>query len=57
MRPILIASLAIIPLILFYALRDVTGDPIIAVVFGLLFLVLVASWFSGRPAAHGGIRR
>ncbi|HEY5721734.1 MAG TPA: hypothetical protein VIT45_05380 [Allosphingosinicella sp.] len=57
MRALLIASLIIIPLIVFYALRAVTGEPLSAVVLGLILFVTVASWFGGRPARAGGLKK
>ena len=56
MRALLIASLIIVPLMLFSALRAVTGDALSAVVLGLILFVTVASWFGGRPVA-GGLKR
>lgn len=57
MRALLVASIVIVPLMLFYALRAVTGDPLSAVVLGLIIFVTVASWFAGRPVSAGGLRR
>lgn len=49
MRALIIAALAIIPLLLFYALRAVTGDALSAVIFGLIIFITVAAWFGGHP--------
>ena len=51
MRALVIASLVILPLLLFYALRAVTGDALSGVVFGLIILVTVAAWFGGHPVS------
>lgn len=53
MRALLISGLVIVPLMLFYALRAVTGDALSAVVLGLIFLVTVIAWFGGRPVGAG----
>ena len=57
MRILLIASLVILPLLLFYALRAVTGDTLSAVVFGLMLIITVISWFGGRPARAGELKK
>lgn len=57
MRALLIASLVIIPVMLFYALRAVTGDPISAVGLGLILFVTVAAWFGGRPVSAGELKK
>lgn len=57
MRILLIASLAIVPLLLFYALRAVTGDALSAVVFGLMLIITILSWFGGRPVAAGQLKK
>ncbi|MBV8686809.1 MAG: hypothetical protein JOZ90_10555 [Alphaproteobacteria bacterium] len=57
MRILLIASLVILPLLIFYALRAVTGDPLSAIIFGLMIFVTVAAWLGGRPAASGALKR
>lgn len=49
MRALIIAGLAFIPLLLFYALRAVTGDALSAVIFGLIIFVTLAAWFGGSP--------
>lgn len=51
MRALFIAAVAFIPLLLFYALRAVTGDALSAVIFGLIIFVTVAAWFGGRPVS------
>lgn len=53
MRALIIASVVIVPFLLFYALRAVTGDALSAVVFGLIIFVTVAAWFGGRPVGAG----
>lgn len=55
MRVLIIASLAIVPLLLFYALRAVTGDTLSAVIFGLMLIITVLSWFGGRPVSTSPI--
>lgn len=51
MRALIIASVVILPLLLFYALRTITGDVLSGVVFGLIILVTVAAWFGGHPVS------
>ncbi len=57
MRVLLIAALVIVPLLLFYSLRAVTGDALSAVIFGLIIFVTVTAWFGGRPVGAGGLRK
>ena len=57
MRALIIASLVIIPLLIFYALSALTGDALSAVIFGLICFVFVASWFAGRPAGPARLRK
>lgn len=51
MRALIVASLMIIPMILSFALRAVTGDQMSAVGLGLIVFVTVAAWFGGRPVS------
>lgn len=55
MRALIIAGIAFIPFLLFYALRAVTGDALSAVIFGLIIFVTVAAWFGGHPVATSPI--
>lgn len=57
MRVLLIASLVIIPFILAFALRAVTGDPMSALGLGLIVFVTVAAWFGGRPVAASELKK
>ena len=40
------------PVAMFQGLQLITGDPLAAVVLGLVLLITFASWFS-RPASEG----
>ena len=55
MRPLIIASIVIVPLILSYGLRAVTGDALSAAGLGLILLVTVIAWFGGRPLPASSI--
>ena len=57
MRALIIASIVIVPLILSYGLRAVTGDAISAAGLGLILLVTVIAWFGGRPVGAGELKR
>lgn len=57
MRVLIIASLVIVPVMLFYALRTVTGDPVSAVGLGLIVFVTVAAWFGGHPVGAGELKK
>ena len=51
MRALIIACLVLIPIILSFALRAVTGDQMSAVGLGLIIFVTVAAWFGGNPVS------
>ena len=52
MRPIfLIPALVIVPFAAIALLKTITGDPMSAVVLGLVIFVTVAAWFAGRPVS------
>ena len=51
MRALIVASLVIVPLLIFYALSAVTGDALSGIIFGLIIFVTVAAWFGGSPVA------
>lgn len=57
MRILLVAFLVIIPIILSFALRAVTGDQMSAVGLGLIIFVTVAAWFGGRPVSAGELKK
>lgn len=44
---------AIVPFAIFAAMQSVTGDPLSAVVLGLLLLISVGAWFAAPIAASG----
>lgn len=57
MGALLLASLLILPILISYALRAVTGDTLSAVVFALILLVSMLARFSGRPIAAGDLKK
>ncbi|HYN46098.1 MAG TPA: hypothetical protein VES64_05360 [Allosphingosinicella sp.] len=48
---ILIPTLVIVPFAVIALLKTVTGDPMSAVVLGLVIFVTVAAWFAGPSAS------
>lgn len=57
MRILLVAFLVIIPVILSFALRAITGDQMSALGLGLIIFVTVAAWFGGRPLAASELKK
>lgn len=57
MRILLVAAIGVLPLLLFSALRAVTGDGLSAVVFGLIIIITGVAWFAGRPVAAGELEK
>lgn len=54
MRPhLLIPILIIVPFVIFYFLKAMTGDGLSAVVLGLTLFVSIAAWFAGPASAAG----
>lgn len=52
---ILIPALVIMPFAVIALLKTITGDPMSAVVLGLVIFVTVAAWFAGPSATAGHI--
>jgi len=56
MRPVfLIPAVSIVPFVVIYFLKTITGDPLSAVFLALILFVTVAAWFSGSSATAGRI--
>ena len=56
MRPfVLIPALVIVPFAVIAFLRTITGDPMSAVILGLVIFVTVAAWFAGPSVSTSRI--
>lgn len=56
MRPyFLFPLLVIVPFVVIHFLKMITGDPLSAVVLGLVIFVTVAAWFAGPSVSASRI--